>query len=255
MRRNKKPKAVAANQEIGRDGERLAAQWYVERGYRIVDRNWRIREGEIDLILERDRLVAFCEVKTRTSSRFGRGAEAVDWRKQRQVRALARRWLAASPSTYRELRFDVADVDGDGDLDALVGNATIGDTNVPLLDNLYINDGNGVFTDETATRWPQAVLSNTYGVSVIDIDRDGDLDILTAENIGETGVGSVRAYANDGAGVFSEQTTQLLGEVLGNVVDIEVADFNGDGTPDLYFCSARNFGVADSSRDFLLLGQ
>jgi len=53
----------------------------------------------------------------------------------------------------------------------------------------------------------------------------------------------------------TKAATGLLGEVIGNVVDIEVADLYGDGIQDLYFCSARNFGSSDSARDFLLLGQ
>jgi hypothetical protein len=153
--------------------------------------------------------------------------------------------------------FDIhlVDIDGDSDLDALIGNATIDQSNTPLLDNIWINNGTGQFTDETNTRWPQPVLSNTYGVNAVDLDRDGDLDILTAENTGPLGPGVVRAYANDGNGIFSEQTEQLLGSVLGNIVDIEVADLNGDGLADLYFCAATNFGTADTARDFLFIAQ
>ncbi|MEM9388120.1 MAG: VCBS repeat-containing protein [Pseudomonadota bacterium] len=159
--------------------------------------------------------------------------------------------------TIIDSTFDIqlADVDGDGDLDALIANATIGDSNRPLADSLLINDGNGIFTDETAARWPQATLSNTYGVLTIDLDRDGDLDILTAENLGATSVGTVRAFANDGTGVFSEQTDTLIGTVVGNMVHLEAADFDGDGLLDVYFCATRNFGAAGSGRDFLFLAQ
>ncbi|MEL7451065.1 MAG: VCBS repeat-containing protein, partial [Pseudomonadota bacterium] len=153
--------------------------------------------------------------------------------------------------------FDIqlADLDGDGDLDAVVANATIGSTNQPLPDTLLINDGNGVFTDETAARWPQATVQNTYGVTVVDLDADGDLDLLTAENLGQVGLGTVRAFANDGSGTFTEQTAQLIGTVEGNMVDLEAADFNGDGLIDIYFCATANFGADGSGRDFLFLGQ
>lgn len=164
---------------------------------------------------------------------------------------------ATNLPTIIDSTFDIqlADLDADGDLDALVANATIGDSNRPLADVLLINDGNGIFTDETAARWPQATLSNTYGVLAIDIDRDGDPDILTAENLGASHVGTVRAFANDGAGVFTEQTEALIGVVHGNLVHLEAADFNGDGLLDVYFCATANFGGAGAGRDFLFLGQ
>jgi len=107
--------------ELGRDGESRAAEWYVANGYEILDRNWRIRSGELDIVAQRDNAVVFCEVKTRSSARFGRGLEAVGWEKQRRVRALALAWLDASECHYREIRFDVADVDGDGTVEVIEG--------------------------------------------------------------------------------------------------------------------------------------
>ncbi len=112
---------MVANLEVGRNGEDLAAAWYEGAGYRILDRNWRCRSGELDLIAARDGLVVFCEVKTRTSGRFGTGADAVDWRKQRRVRALAVAWLQASSRHYPDVRFDVAAVDGGGSVTVIEG--------------------------------------------------------------------------------------------------------------------------------------
>jgi putative endonuclease len=103
-----------ANPDVGRTGEALAAAWYESNGFRILDRNWRTRSGELDLVATRHDLVVFCEVKTRTTRRFGTGADAVGWDKQRRVRAMAVQWLQLSDRHYAEVRFDVADVDGRG---------------------------------------------------------------------------------------------------------------------------------------------
>jgi putative endonuclease len=77
----------------------------------LLDRNWRCREGELDLVLARGRAVVFCEVKTRRGTAFGAPFEAVTVVKQRRLRTLALRWLADHPEHRApELRFDVASV-------------------------------------------------------------------------------------------------------------------------------------------------
>jgi putative endonuclease len=96
---------------LGQRGEDLVAAWYERAGYRILDRNWRCREGELDLVVSRGRTVVFCEVKTRRSTRFGPPDEAVTATKQRRLRTLALQWLAAQSSRGGDdLRFDVASV-------------------------------------------------------------------------------------------------------------------------------------------------
>ena len=101
-------------QRLGARGEQAVADWYVARGYRVVARNWRCREGEIDLVLwSRRRDLVFCEVKTRSSARFGVPAEAVTPAKQQRLRILATRFLAAHEAELtgrRGVRFDVASV-------------------------------------------------------------------------------------------------------------------------------------------------
>jgi putative endonuclease len=103
-----------ARRALGADGERLAAQWYEAHGYEILDRNWRRREGEVDLIVRLGKTVAFCEVKTRSSDRFGSGAESVLQAKQRRIRRLAARWLSElTPASGRvrvDVRFDVVSI-------------------------------------------------------------------------------------------------------------------------------------------------
>jgi len=99
--------------DLGARGEDLAAAWYTSQGYRVLGRNWRCREGELDLVVARSGVVVFCEVKTRRGSAFGLPVEAVTARKQRRLRLLATRWLAEQPPGGRgfsELRFDVASV-------------------------------------------------------------------------------------------------------------------------------------------------
>lgn len=110
---------MATRNEIGRHGEDRAALWYEARGFRVVARNWRVRDGEIDLILALDGLVVFCEVKRRTSDRYGRGAEAVGWRKQQRIRAVALHWLSQLDRRVPEIRFDVAEVDAAGAVEVI----------------------------------------------------------------------------------------------------------------------------------------
>lgn len=96
---------------LAQAGEALVAELYRRRGWRVLDRNWRHgREGEIDLVVSRDGQLVFCEVKTRSGTRFGTPAEAVGYRKQAQVRRLAAAWCAAHSVRARSIRFDVASV-------------------------------------------------------------------------------------------------------------------------------------------------
>lgn len=101
-----------ARRALGARGEELAARWYVERGYEIVDRNWRCRDGEIDIVAARGPVLVVCEVKTRTSDAFGSPASAVTPAKQRRLRRLAMAWLDQHGPGARRLRFDVAAVVG-----------------------------------------------------------------------------------------------------------------------------------------------
>ena len=96
--------------DLGAKGEDLAAAWYTGQGYQVLDRNWRCRDGELDLVVSRARCVVFCEVKTRSGTGFGLPAEAVTGEKQRRLRRLATRWLGEhKPAAgFADVRFDVA---------------------------------------------------------------------------------------------------------------------------------------------------
>ncbi len=94
---------------LGRWGEERVARDYESRGYRLLDRNWQMRGGELDLVLEHGDTIVFCEVKTRSSAAFGSGAESVGHRKQGFLRRTAVAWLREH-ERRGELRFDVATV-------------------------------------------------------------------------------------------------------------------------------------------------
>ena len=104
--------APDARQRLGAAGEDAVAAWYERAGYQVLDRNWRCREGELDLVLVRAGEVVFCEVKTRRSTAYGEPMEAVTPSRSSGVCACWRtRWLAEHPvGRSRDLRFDVASV-------------------------------------------------------------------------------------------------------------------------------------------------
>ena len=87
---------------LGARGEDAVARWYRGAGYQVLDRNWRCREGELDLIVARPGELVFCEVKTRRGTAFGAPFEAVTNAKQRRIRTLALRWLVNFSRARRE---------------------------------------------------------------------------------------------------------------------------------------------------------
>ncbi|MGH9103965.1 MAG: YraN family protein [Acidimicrobiales bacterium] len=99
-----------APRSVGQRGEEAAAAWYVERGFEVVARNWRCPSGELDLVCARSGTVVVCEVKSRTTDRFGAPVEAVTALKQARVRRAAAAWLSQGGLRCRTVRFDVAGV-------------------------------------------------------------------------------------------------------------------------------------------------
>ncbi|MEN3002602.1 MAG: YraN family protein [Armatimonadota bacterium] len=97
---------------VGKWGEQAVATWLERQGFRLLARNWRRREGEIDIVAMQGATLVFLEVKTRRSETFGAPEESVDERKQRQLARLAQRYLDENPSlAFEECRFDVVVVD------------------------------------------------------------------------------------------------------------------------------------------------
>ena len=100
----------AARQALGELGERIAERWLRERGWRIVQRRFRSGHRDIDLVVERDGLVAFVEVKARQGDLFGDPVAAVNWRKQKELGRSARVWVARHGRRDEAYRFDVVGV-------------------------------------------------------------------------------------------------------------------------------------------------
>src|SRR5438132_14330165 len=90
---------------LGEEGERAAARFLEARGYRILERNYRTRRGEIDLIAEDGRILVFVEVKVRLDDRFGGPAAAITRAKQARIARLAQQYLAWRGVGDRTWRF------------------------------------------------------------------------------------------------------------------------------------------------------
>lgn len=96
--------------DLGARGEKLGRRFLETRGYRIVERNYRSRLGEIDLVCQDGDTIVFVEIKTRTSDLFGRPVEAVNRRKQARLRRLAEEYLINNNLEHRPVRFDVLSI-------------------------------------------------------------------------------------------------------------------------------------------------
>jgi putative endonuclease len=98
---------VKAKDALGRRGEQLAAQYLERAGFRILDRNWRCAEGEIDIVAAERRVLVVCEVKTRSGVGYGSPLDAITRAKRSRLRRLAIRWLVAHGVLFDEVRIDV----------------------------------------------------------------------------------------------------------------------------------------------------
>jgi putative endonuclease len=100
---NKRPD----KKKLGSEGEMLGLEYLIGQGYKLLERNWRCRTGELDMIMERDDTVVIVEVRTRRSSAaFGTPAESVDARKQRKLVETAHVY-SLMRKLDKQLRFDV----------------------------------------------------------------------------------------------------------------------------------------------------
>ena len=95
--------------EIGKRGEELAADFLQKKGYRIIDKNWKSGYQEIDIIACMGNIVAFIEVKTRTSDIYFRPDQAVNYNKQRNIIKAANHYYKSHRLTS-DIRFDIISI-------------------------------------------------------------------------------------------------------------------------------------------------
>jgi putative endonuclease len=98
---------MVAKNDLGRHGEHLAVAYLEAEGMKIIERNWRCRHGEIDIIAEDGPTLVVVEVKTRSGRSHGTALEAVRPSKLSRLRMLAAKWLAGQPRTFTAVRVDV----------------------------------------------------------------------------------------------------------------------------------------------------
>ncbi len=122
------------------------------------------------------------------------------------------------------------DLDSDGDLDLVIGN--VGSIGTGQQNRLLINNGSGVFTDQTTIQIP-ALPDITLALALEDLDGDFDLDIVVANR---TPSGS-KILVNNGVGFFADQTVQRFSTPPPFAGDVVVTDVNGDGSKDIIFAS------------------
>ena len=92
---------------LGQQGEEIAALYLQEQGYKILERNYRSRYGELDIICHKNGIMVFVEVKTRRSQLFGSPEEAITNSKIQHIKKVAIIYLAENKMAYKEIRFDV----------------------------------------------------------------------------------------------------------------------------------------------------
>lgn len=227
------------NKILINDGSGHFTDETLERFGEFIDVTQDLTLGDIDNDGDEDLLVAN-EGDNRVLINIGKGYFE-DQSKDRLV-------LRNEPEETREV--DLADIDADGDLDILYGNVQAFVENANRQNRLLRNDGKGFFSDVTESNLPKDD-NRCFGVLFLDIDDDGDMDIMTGNTNGTRFGGNTpfSVYLNDGLGKFTDKTNILIPEeIAGRGFDIDFADFNGDGIKDL-FLSNRG------SQDFLLFGK
>ena len=100
-------KKTMNRKETGAIGENIAADYLSKHGYKIRERNYRTREGEIDIIAEKDGTLVFFEVRAKTGRAFGSAEESITERKQKRLVALAEAYLSDSGEQPDSCRIDI----------------------------------------------------------------------------------------------------------------------------------------------------
>lgn len=105
---------MRAKDVLGQRGETLAANYLEESGLRVIDRNWRCSDGEIDIVALDGDVLVVVEVKTRTSTAYGHPLEAITEAKLQRLQRLAGAWCRFHNLSFRRRRIDAVAVLDDG---------------------------------------------------------------------------------------------------------------------------------------------
>ncbi|MCI9177359.1 MAG: YraN family protein [Clostridia bacterium] len=97
-------------QNLGKQGEEYAAQYLQTQGYQIIEKNFRCKQGEIDIIAKDKKEYVFVEVKTRTSLQYGMPREAVNSKKQKHIWNATKYYLYKNKLENKFIRFDVIEI-------------------------------------------------------------------------------------------------------------------------------------------------
>ncbi len=152
------------------------------------------------------------------------------------------------------------DVNNDGFLDLVVGNLYDSFENrlaimVPGFgdlkehDTLLINKGNNIFEDKSVESGIESVLAASWSIAMVDYDKDGDIDIISADDqgtrlpaeVGGVDLGYVRVLQNDGQGKFTNVTDSVGTNVAGDWMGLSFADFNNDGNLDVFVTNIGDY--------------
>lgn len=109
-KQSQKEGMVDTRRKLGNRGEKIAAKFLRKQGYQIIEKNYRSRLGEIDIVAKEDESVVFVEVKTRCSTHFGLPEEALSYDKRRRLSKLALGYLAHRRIKDTNCRFDVVSI-------------------------------------------------------------------------------------------------------------------------------------------------
>lgn len=107
---NEKPDGNMSLVEKGKFGETVAASYLEKQGYEVIERNFRCRLGEVDIICKKNNQIVFVEVKTRTSDQYGAPSEAVTKDKMNKIRKVAALYMMSEKITNYQVKFDVMEI-------------------------------------------------------------------------------------------------------------------------------------------------